>query len=365
VGFVHPGLLLTTTDIARMKAKIASEADPWFSNYNTLVNNNLSSTTRAYTTPPAIIGRNLASAYAADRGPCELDATAAYQNAVIYVLTGQTAHADYAVKVLNAYAAGVQHFDGIDPERDLEAAILGWLWVEAAELIRHSGYDYTGWSSADIATFDKWIYDVVYSDDAYEPGGVLVTPLPNGAGVRGAFGLRTKMAIGIYLDNGTIYDEAVDYFSNGQGNGAPQYYVLPSTGEIWEEGRDQAHAQGGLSRLIETAHMAHNQGNETLYAWGNNALSRAIEYIASYNLGNSVPYTPMQPFTLKDAALYPMISATDRGKWATVYELPYHYWHDIKGLAMPYTPQAIRAEGSETFSLQFDNPMFATLSFRE
>jgi hypothetical protein len=45
--------------------------------------------------------------------------------------------------------------------------------------------------------------------------------------------------------------------------------------------------------------------------------------------------------------------------------LPYHYWHDIKGLAMPYTLQAITAEGSETFSLQFDNPMFATLSFRE
>jgi Alginate lyase len=365
MNFVHPGLLLTSADIARMKAKIASKVDPWFSNYDTLVNNNLSSTTRAYTTPPAIIGRNAGSAYAADRGPCELDATAAYQNAVIYAVTGQPAYADYAVKILNAYAAGVQHFDAADPERDLEAAILGWLWVEAAELIRYSGYDYTGWSAADIVTFNQWINDVVYSDEAYKPGGVLVTPLPNGAGVRGAFGLRTKMAIGIYLDDRAIYNEAVDYFFNGQGNGAPQYYILPSTGEIWEEGRDQAHAQGGLSRLIETAHLAHNQGDETLYAWSNNALSRAIEYIASYNLGNSVPYTPIQPFTLKDSAIYPMISATDRGMWATVYELPYHYWHDINGVVMPYTLQAITAEGSETFSLQFDNPMFATLSFRQ
>jgi hypothetical protein len=365
MSFVHPGLLLTSADIARMKAKIASKVDPWFSDYNTLVNNNLSSTTRAYTTPPAIIGRNSGSAYAADRYPCELDATAAYQNAVIYALTGQTAYADYAVKILNAYAAGVQHFDALDPERDLEAAILGWLWVEAAELIRYSGYDYSGWSTTDVTAFNKWIKDVVYSDDAYKPGGVLVTPLPNGAGVRGAFGLRTKLAIGIYLEDRTVYNEAVAYFFNGQGNGAPQYYVLPSTGEIWEEGRDQGHAQGGLSRLIETAHMAHNQGDETLYAWGNNALARAVEYIASYNLGNSVSYTPIQPFTLKDSAVYPTISATDRGMWATVYELPYHYWHDIVGVAMPYTLQAITAEGSETFSLQFDNPMFATLSFRQ
>lgn len=363
--FVHPGLLLTSADIARVKEKIASKADPWFANYNTLVNNNLSSTTRPYTTPPAIVGRNTGSIYAADRGPCELDATAAYQNAVIYAVTGQSRYADYAVKILNAYAAGVQHFDAADPERDLEAAILGWLWVETAELIRYSGDSYSGWSAADVATFNKWINNVVYSDDAYKPGGVLVTPLPNGAGVRGAFGLRTKMAIGIYLDDRTIYNEAVDYFFNGQGNGAPRYYMLPSTGEIWEEGRDQGHAQGGLSRLIETAHMAHNQGDDTLYAWGNDALLRAVEYIATYNLGNSVPYVAMQPFTLKDSAVYPMISAISRGMFATVYELPYHYWHDIVGVAMPYTLRAINAEGSETFSLQFDNPMFATLSFRQ
>ena len=129
--FIHPGLL-NSADIARMKAKIASKSNPWFNDYNTLANNNLSSATRGYNTPPPIIGRNSGSAYASVRGNCELDATAAYQNAVLYVLTGQNAHADYAVKVLNAYAAGVKHFDGVDPERDLEGAILGWLWVQAA-----------------------------------------------------------------------------------------------------------------------------------------------------------------------------------------------------------------------------------------
>ena len=60
---------------------------------------------------------------------------------------------------------------------------------------------------------------------------MLVTPLPNGAGARGAWDLRTKMAIGVYLDDMTIYNQAVDYFFNGQGNGAPQYYVDPTTGQ--------------------------------------------------------------------------------------------------------------------------------------
>ncbi len=78
-----------------------------------------------------------------------------------------------------------------------------------------------------------------------------------------------------------------------------------------------------------------------------------------------MPYTPIQPFTTKDSGVYPSISATGRGMFATIYELPYHYWHDIRGLAMPYTLQAIMAEGTEQFSLQYDNPMFATLCFRQ
>jgi hypothetical protein len=283
---------------------------------------------------------------------------------LIFVLTGQTAHADYAVTILNAYAAGVQHFDGVDPERDLEASILGWWWVSTAELLRHSGYNYTGWAAGDITKFNTWIYNVVYADTTYNATGVLVTPLPNGAGSRGAWDLRTKMGIGIYLDNVTVYNEAVDYFFNGQGNGAPQYYVNPTTGQTWEAGRDQGHAQGGLCRLTETAHMAHNQCDESLYAWGNNALSRASEYIAQYNLGNDVPYSAMQPFTLSWSAVYDVISADGRGSWQPIYELPYNYWHSIKGLAMPYTLQAITAEGTETFSPQHDNPMFATLIYR-
>jgi len=364
-GFVHPGLLLNAADIARMKAKIAAGSEPWLTSYNTLIANGSSSASKTFSTPAPIIGRNAASAFAGTRYPAEGDAVTAYQNALVFVLTGQTAHADETVKILNAYARGTQHFDSVDPERDLEAAILGWLWVSSAELVRYSGYAYTGWQPADITTFNDWIRNVVYSDTAYNPTGVLVTPLPNGAGARGAFGLRTKIAIGVYLDDKTIYSQAIDYFFNGQGNGAPQYYVNPTTGQTWEAGRDQGHAQGGLSRLVETAHIAHNQGNETLYAWGNNGLVRAVEYIASYNLGNDVPYAPMQPFTLSFSAVYATISDVGRGQFQPIYELPYNYYHDVKGLPMPFTLQAIGVEGTETFSPQNDNPMFATLAYRE
>lgn len=224
---------------------------------------------------------------------------------------------------------------------------MGFLWVSAAGLIRSS--DFTGWSAIDRAKFDAWIRGVVYADTAYDASGVLVTPLVNGAGARGAFGLRTKLAIGVYLDDHDIYDEAIDYFFNGQGNGAPHYYVKPDTGQTWEAGRDQGHAQGGLSRLVETAQIAYNQGDSSLYAWQDDALLRAVEYIASYNLGNDVPYSPMQPYTLDWSAVYTVISATGRGMFATIYELPYSYFHSTLGFPMPATEQAIAKEGAELF----------------
>jgi hypothetical protein len=361
-GFVHPGLLLTRDDIARMKVKIASKADPYFSSYTALIDDAESSATASVQTPAVIIGRNSASQYASTRYAAETAAVIAFQNALLYALAGEAAHAAKCVAVLDAYATTTKHFDAQDPERDLEAAILGWLWVSAAELIRYSGYG--AWPAGDVSRFNAWIRDVVYADTAYSAGGVLVRPLVNGAGARGAFGLRTKLAIGVYLDDQGIYAEAIDYFFHGKGNGAPSYYIDTKTGQTWEAGRDQGHAQGGLSRLIETAQIAYNQGDPSLYAWRDVALARSVEYIAAYNLGNDVPYSPMQPYTTDWADVYDTISAQGRGQLATIYELPYAYFHSVLGMNMPNAKQALAREGAEVFSAQNDNPMFATLSYR-
>jgi hypothetical protein len=347
--------------LARAKQNIADQEQPWLDSYQLLIADPKSSVTYEVETPPSIIGRNSGSAYASTRYAAEAAAVAAFQNALLFALNGERAHADKAVAVLSSYAQTTLHFDQADPERDLEAAILGWLWVSAAELIRYNGYD---WDSGDRQRFDDWIRNLVYDDSSYHAGGVLVTPLVNGAGARGAFGLRTKMAIGIYLDDRAIYDQAVDYFFNGKGNGAPDYYVNPTTGQTWEEGRDQGHAQGGLSRLIECAQMAWTQGDSTLYGWKGGGLQRAIEYIASYNLGNDVPYAPMQPYTLSYASVYPQISSDGRGSFATIYELPYAHFHGALGLDLPETNLAIQHEGVENFSAQNDNPMFASLLYR-
>ncbi len=121
---------------------------------------------------------------------------------------------------------------------------------------------------------------------------------------------------------------------------------------------------GGLSHLIETAHIANTQCDPSLYAWENYALARAVEYIASYNLGNDVPYTAKVPYTTDWADIYDEISSNGRGSFQPIYELPYSYFHDELGMEMPYSLQGIGEKGSELFSPQNDNPTFATLLYR-
>ena len=72
----------------------------------------------------------------------------------------------------------------------------------------------------------------------------------------------------------------------------------------------------------------------------------------------------MEPFTRDWADVYDAISAVGRGQLATIYELPYAYYHSVAGFEMPNTKQAIEREGVELFSAQNDNPMFATLTYR-
>jgi hypothetical protein len=282
-GFIHPGLLITADDIARMKAKIADQSEAHYSSFTALRNDPESQANKTVQAAPTIIGRNDASAYASTRYTAENAAVTAFQNALVYVLTGEVQYADKAVEILDSYAKTTKHFDKADPERDLEAAILGWLWVSTAELIRTSSYP--GWSENARSQFNAWIYNVVYADTDYEPNGVLVTPLVNGAGARGAFGLRTKIAIGVYLDDRKIYDETSAMTS----------------------------ATARCSRIRR---------------------------------------------------IYDTISATGRGQFATIYELPYTYFHTQLNLDLPCAKQAIEREGVELFSAQNDNPMFATLTYR-
>ena len=119
----------------------------------------------------------------------------------------------------------------------------------------------------------------------------------------------SNLSLGIWTDDRAIYDQAVNYYKNGEGNGTVMHYIQNDEGQVQESGRDQGHTQGGIAALAEAAQIGWNQraaapngGDMYSYPDNSNRLLKGIEYTAKYNLGYDVPYTPIPGvgYTLED-----------------------------------------------------------------
>ena len=118
-----------------------------------------------------------------------------------------------------------------------------------------------------------------------------------------------NLSFGIWTDDRAIYDQAVNYYKNGEGNGTVMHYIQNDEGQVQESGRDQGHTQGGIAALAEAAQIGWNQraaapNGGDMYSYPDNSyrLLKGIEYTAKYNLGYDVPYTPIPGvgYTLED-----------------------------------------------------------------
>ena len=109
-------------------------------------------------------------------------------------------------------------------------------------------------------------------------------------------------------------------------------------GECQENGRDQGHTQMGICYLSCCCEIAWKQGID-IYSTLDNRLFKGFEYTSKFMLGNDVPY---QPYRSVDGTYdYKTISLQGRGRFAPIYEIPYHHFHDRMKMEMPYTKQAI------------------------
>src|ERR1035437_2619852 len=98
-GFIHPGALHTQADFDRIKAQIAANEPSVVQDYSKLTNNSHSSSSYS-PNPQSSLIRGGADNYSIAMN----DAAAAYQNALVWKISGDKAHADNAVNILNAWA---------------------------------------------------------------------------------------------------------------------------------------------------------------------------------------------------------------------------------------------------------------------
>lgn len=342
--FAHPGLLHSAADFERIRAKVGAGASPWIEGFRQLGQHPASSADWKVRGPLA------AARFAPDdRGRSTamiLDADAAYQNALMWCVTGREQHARKAIEILDAWAGALEQVDG--PDARLRVALNSFKLLSAAELLRHTG---AGWPAAAVARFEDCIRRVIL------PQIRDFATYANGNW--DAACLVAVMAAGVFLDDRELFDRAVEHFRTGSGNGRLTRYITP-TGQCQESGRDQQHAQLGLGLLAEACEIAWQQGID-LYGDEENRLLKGFEYTARYNLGEDVPFEPMVDVT--GQYRHESISDKGRGQLRPIYEQVWSHYERRRGVPAPFTRRAAGKIRPEAGAQTGDHPGFGTLLF--
>ena len=358
--FVHPGLLHTAADFDRMRTKVAAQAEPWLSGWNKLISNGRSQLGAAPRPLQTVIrggdGSNFAQMY--------IDIARTYQLALRWQVSGDTRYADQAVVFLNAWSSTMTTLTG-NADRFLASGIYGYQWANAAEIMR----SYSGWAAADMARFQTLLLDVFY------PLCHQFLTVHNGADITNYWAnwdqcnIAAVLAIGVFCDRVDLYDEAMNYFKTGAGNGASSqavYYIHPGNLGQWQEsGRDQGHSTLGIGLGGAFYEMAWNQGDD-MYGYDNNRFLAGAEYVAKSNLIDPATGTYYaMPFTPYRNVHSYHVAVAGGGHMRPVWELVRHHYANRKGLAAPWSTlmgdqSAIEPEGDGTNGDQLG---FGTLTF--
>ncbi|MFF5143597.1 alginate lyase family protein [Streptomyces sp. NPDC013157] len=288
-AFAHPGLLHTRTDLDRMAAKVKAGAAPYTAGFARLTaNRHAQSGWQAR--PQAVVYRG--SGTPENYSLLYNDIHAAYQNALRYHVTGESAYADTAVAVLNAWSATLTAVNG-SADRFLAAGLYGYQFANAAELVRGHG-------DFELARFQEMLaknFGAVSDDFLVRHNGAVVSNYWTNWDLAN---MACVLATGIFCDDRAQVARAVDYFKHGAGlgsirNAIPVVYDDEGTdggglGEWLEAGRDQGHALLGVGLMGTFCEMAWNQGID-LYGYDDSRFLKGAQYVAKWSLGGQVPFT--------------------------------------------------------------------------
>jgi hypothetical protein len=343
----RPGLLHSAADLERVAGKVAAGAQPWTAGWDRLVANGRS----ASDWQPRPL-RDVIRGVAGDNvGQMYADIHAAYQNALRWRISGEKAHGDAAVRILNAWSGTLRSLSG-NADRFLAAGIHGYQFANAGELVRdHPDFN--------LPRFKKMLLEIFY------PMNEHFLTIHNGAVITNYWAnwdlcnMCSVLAIGAFTDRKDLVNRAIGYFKNGKGNGSiknaiPFVYNREGLAQWQEAGRDQGHTVMGIGMMGTFCEMAWHQGVDC-YGYDNNRFLKGAEYVAKYNLGYDVPFTDYtwQSGTTAIAAhvgwdTHTVVSDNARGHVRPVWDLVLGHYAGRKGLSAPWTrrmAQSIRADG--------------------
>ncbi len=331
-SFKHPGIVHTDDDFARMKRVIETREYPGYGSYESLKESALASSNYTMNGPFEYISARNEGVWTDNRSKVTNDFNAAVQNAIMWKLTGEVAHAEKAKEILLAYAGTLKSIPDIQ-DCALNTS-LAFSPAYAAEILKYSYSN--GITGEDIQKIGKMLSEVFVA--TMEKTFYSVAPYSNGNW--GASVNKGYMACAIFLDDVKRFNRALDYYLNGHDNGTITNYIDHTTGQCQESGRDQAHPAFGLGCMAATCEMAYKQGID-LYELFDNALLKGFEYMAQYNWGYEVPFKTWTDVTGKYCS-WNVISTANRAQIKPIFENVYNHYVIRKGLKMPYTEEVLK-----------------------
>ncbi|MGG4484037.1 DUF7594 domain-containing protein [Paenibacillus illinoisensis] len=357
--FVHPGGLFKQSDLDRMKYMVEAEKEPWKTSYNQLKADSKASynyVVRGNSSWTVVTRDGIHS------GEFESDVNAAYLNALMWSITGDSRHADKAVEIFNTWS-NLTEVTGGGTEA-LNAGLYAWKLIEAAEIIKST---YSGWEAEDLQRFKDMLVYPGYSAtevpaSVTKNNGTFYWRIYNGDpgrhGNQDLISWRAMISMGVFLDNRTMYDRALRYFKglphrtddlpyvSGPSNPGAQtatneYFTTFANSKqdtvadwgyngvlrnyVWENGqlqessRDQQHAFFGLGIAAGIAEVAWNQG-DGVWNYLDNRLLKGYEYMGRYNTSYIASYSD-QPIAWEPSDFIQRFDRT--GRWYSLQMNPY------------------------------------------
>lgn len=348
--FVHPGILHTTKSIERMRAQIADKEYPAYGSFELLKSHHCSQADYQPFGPFEIISRD--GEFRHTKSKMEQDFSAVYQNALMWVLTGEKTHAEKSLELLLGYAGTLKRIPETN-DAPLLVGLEGLKIIYATEILRHTYKKMTVVQFNEISRMIREVFLPVMENFYHRK------PYTNGNW--GPIVTKAYMAAAILWDNEEMYNKVVDFYLHANDNGTIAHYISGDTGQIQESGRDQGHSMLGIGALATVCEIAWQQGDD-LYSALDNRLMKGFEYVAKYNLGYNVPFAVWKDVTGKYSN-WTEISNKGRGRYMPIFEMTYNHFVIRKGMQMPYTEQVLRQIRPEGYDR--DQPAFGSLLFNE
>lgn len=281
--YAHPGLLHTRADLDRMAAKVKAGAAPYTAGFAKLTANRHAQSGWA-PNPQAVVYRGAGSPQ--NYQILYNDVHAAYQNALRHHVSSDSAHADTAVAILNAWSGKLTRLEG-SADRFLAAGLYGYQIANAAELVR----DHPDFELDRFQEMLTTVFAPLSDDFLVRHNGAVVSNYWTNWDLTA---MCCVLATGIFCDDRAQVARAVEYFKHGEGLGSIKNAIPrvhdDGLAEWLEAGRDQGHALLGVGLMGTFCEMAWNQGVD-LYGYDDSRFLKGAQYVAKWALGGEVPFT--------------------------------------------------------------------------